>query len=97
MELTLSILYPALFAAQLVLLVFAVRKPEKKLWPALFCLEVLSLLGAVGMAVLFELLPGYGMMPGLTYFAEFFYSLAAALVYAGMLLLSAVVRAIKKK
>lgn len=97
MELTLSILYPALFAAQLVLLVFAARKPEKKLWPALFWLEVFSLLGAVGMAVLFELLPGYGMMPGLTYFAEFFYSLAAALVYTGMLLLSAVVRVIKKK
>lgn len=95
MELTLCILYPLIFLVQLVLLIFAVRKPEKKLWPALFWLEVLSLLGTIGMMVLFELLPGGGPMPGLTWFAEFFYSLFAAVAYLAMLLISCVALAIQ--
>ena len=97
MEFVLSILYPMLFFVQFILLVCAVRKPERRLWFALFWLEILCTLGAAGLTVLFEQLQGYGMMPGLTWFAEFFYSLAAAVVYGGMLLISAVVHVVKKK
>ena len=97
MELQLLIIYIALFAIQLILLVLAVRKPEKNLWPKLFMLELVSALGAVGLMFLFDALPGSGKAPGLTWFAEFFYSLFAAVGYGIMLLVSFVVWAVRSR
>ena len=97
MDLILFSAYVLLLIAQIVLLIFAVRKPEKNLWSKLFCLEFLSAAAAVGLMFLFDALPGKGFMPGLTWFAEFFYSLLAAGAYGIMLLLTAIICAIKKK
>lgn len=91
MELTLTILYLLILVVQFVLLILTARKPSAKGWKVLFLLEVLSALGAVGLMLLFDALPGSGFMPGLTWFAEFFYSLLAAAAYMGMLLLSGIV------
>lgn len=88
MELMLCFLYLLIFLVQLVLLIFAVRKPEKNLWPKLFCLEFLSAIAAVGLMFLFDALPGRGMAPGLTWFAEVFYSFFAAIGYGLMILIS---------
>jgi len=97
MDLILLIVYPVLFAAELLLLVYAVKKPERKLWPKLFALEILSTLGAVGLMFLFDRLPGRGMMPGLTWIGEFFYSLFAAGAYGVLFLVSLVLWARKKR
>jgi len=97
MEFELLVFYIALFVIQLILLVFAVRKPEKNLWPKLFMLELVSALGAVGLMFLFDALPGSGKAPGLTWFAEFFYSLFAAVGYGIMLLVSFVVWAVRSR
>ena len=97
MELMLLSAYVLLFVAQVVLLIFAVRKPEKNRWPKLFGLEILSVLGAVGLMFLFDALPGRGMAPGLTWFAEVFYSLFAAAGYSLMLIVSVVVWIFAKK
>ena len=94
MELQLLIFYIALFVTQLIFLVFAVRKPEKNLWPKVFTLELMSALGAVGLMFLFDALPGSGKAPGLTWFAEVFYSLFAAVGYGLMILISIVTAAI---
>ena len=91
MELTLTILYLLILVVQFVLLILTARKPSAKGWKVLFLLEVLSVLGAVGLMFLFDALPGNGFMPGLTWFAKFFYSLLAAAAYMGMLLLSGIV------
>ena len=88
--------YVLILVAQIVLLIFAVRKPEKRLWVPLFVFEVVCLLAAIGLMFLFEALPGNGFMPGLTWFAEFFYSLLAAGAYGIMLLLTALIRVCKK-
>ena len=80
--------YVLILAAQIVLLVFAVRKPEKNLWVPLFVFELLSLLAAIGLMFLFDALPGRGMAPGLTWFAEVFYSFFAAIGYGLMILIS---------
>ena len=97
MELTVLCGYGLLLLGQIVLLISALRKPEKKLWPALFGMEALSFLGAVGLMFLFDALPGTGFMPGLAWLGEWFYSLLAAGVYLIMLILTAILCAIKKK
>ena len=97
MDLILLIVYPLLFAAEICLLYYAVKKPERKLWPKLFGLEILSVLAAVGLMFLFDRLPGNGMMPGLTWFAEFFYSLFAAAGYGMLFLVSFFLWVIKKR
>lgn len=94
MELQLMVFYIALFVIQLILLVLAVRKPAKNLWPKLFMLELVSVLGAAGLMFLFDALPGAGKAPGLTWFAEVFYSLFAAVGYGLMILISIVTAAI---
>ena len=97
MEGMLCALYLLMFLVQLILLIFAVRKPEKKLWSAVFMTEFLSALGATGLMFLFDALPGQGMAPGLTWFAEVFYSLFAAAGYSLMLIVSVVVWFFAKK
>ena len=97
MELQLLILYAALFVLQLIFLVWNGKKPEKARWKALFWLELLSALGAVGLMFLFDALPGRGMAPGLTWFAEFFYSLFAAAGYGLMLFVSFIVWAVRTR
>ena len=94
MEGILCALYLLIFLVQLILLIFAVRKPEKNLWPKLFALEALSAAAAAGLMFLFDSLPGRGMAPGLTWFAEVFYSLFAAIGYGVMILVSIVTAAI---
>ena len=96
MDLFLFCTYVLILVAQIVLLIFAVRKPEKRLWVPLFVFEVVCLLAAIGLMFLFEALPGNGFMPGLTWFAEWFYSLLAAGACGIMLLLTVFVRACKK-
>jgi len=94
MELILCSAYVLLLAAQILLLIGALRKPEGNLWSALFKLEGLSLLGAAALAAVFNALPGRGMAPGLTWMAEFFYSFFAAIGYGVMILVSVVAAAV---
>lgn len=86
--------YVLILAAQIALLIFAVQKPEKNLWPRLFCLEFVSAIAAVGLMFLFDALSGKGFMPGLTWFAEVFYSLFAAIGYGLMILISIITAAV---
>ena len=96
MDLFLFSAYILILVAQIVLLFFAIRNPDKKLWRPLFGFELFSLSASVGLMFLFDALPGKGFMPGLTWFAEWFYSLLAAGAYGIMLLLTVFVRACKK-
>lgn len=94
MDLFLFCAYLLILVAQIVLLVFAVRKPEKNLWSKLFCLEFLSAIAAVGLMFLFDSLPGSGFMPGLTWLAEVIFSLFAAIAYGLMILISIITAAV---
>ena len=85
MEILLLIVYAAILALHIWLLVRALRKPEKKRWILLFLVELVSAIGAVGMAFFFDGLRGSGFMPGMSYIMEFFYSLMAGAIYAAML------------
>ena len=79
-------IYAALFVCQLLWLVWACRK-HKKIWPVLTA-NILSIGVSVFLLWYFDTLPGYGMMPGLTWFAEVFYSICAAVVFAVLVLVT---------
>ena len=87
-DLILLIVYPLVLLGEVLLLYFAVKKPKRTLWLKVFGLELLSALGALGLADLFEQLPGYGMMPGLTWLGEYLSSMAAAVGYGVLFLVS---------
>lgn len=89
MEIVLFLLYVIALLLQIFLLVRAVKSPVSGSWTDLYATEIISALAALLLFLYYETLSGYGPMPGLTYFAEGFLSLAAAAVYAGMLAVSA--------
>lgn len=84
------ILYIFLLLLQVALLILAVcRRTIRYRFTSL----IASLLSAAltwGLGAYYDSLPGYGMMPGLTYFAETLFSYGAAILYCGMLAVSAV-------
>ena len=90
MEIGVLIAGSLLLMLQILLLVFSVRC--KKWWKITFVFEGLSLLAAIVAAIVFDRLPGYGFMPGMTYFAEWMYSVGAAAMDAIILVLTAVLR-----
>lgn len=83
------ILYIFLLALQVLSFILAIRRKTKRYWISLFVLEAASAVLAWRLGVWFDSLPGYGFMPGLTYFAETLFSYGAAILYCGMLAVSA--------
>ena len=88
MSILLPILYLILLAMLILLLILAISKPLKKRWSLLFLAEAISEAAAVMLMHYYNELPGAGIMPGMTYFAETVYSMIAAAAYAGMLAVS---------
>ena len=82
------IAYMVILVLQIVLLVLSLRKKQKKLWLSLFLVEVIPMLIANGLRIYYDSLPGYGIMPGLTYIGEVLYSLGASIVYCLVFLVS---------
>ncbi|MBQ8187905.1 MAG: hypothetical protein IJ037_13705 [Clostridia bacterium] len=75
-------------AIQLVMFVGCLKKPVRVRWSLLFLSELCALTAAVYFSIYYNSLPGVGMMPGLTYFAETLSSMGAVVVYLCMLLVS---------
>lgn len=80
--------YILALAVQIFLFVGCLKKPVRLYWSLLFLSELCALTAAVYFSICYNSLPGVGMMPGLTYFAETLYSMGAAVVYLCMLLVS---------
>ena len=84
------ILYILLLAGQVILLIFAIRRKSTKarLTSLLFSLGCAPL--AWGLGAYFDGLPGYGIMPGLTYLSEAIFGYGTAVLSLGMLAISVV-------
>ena len=91
------IIYIFLLALQVLSLILAVRRKSKRYWISLFFLEAVSAVLAWRLGVWFDGLPGYGMMPGLSYLTETLLSYGAAILYGVMLVGSAVTGIVLKK
>lgn len=96
MEIPVLIGYGLLLAFHIWMLVRTLRKRNTASWVCHLLLELISVIGAVGIAFFFDGLRGSGMMPGMSYIMEFFYSLIAAAVYAVMLLVSLIAMFVRK-
>lgn len=88
--------YLLALAIQIVMFAGCLKKPVRIRWSLLFLCELCALTAAVYFSIYYNFLPGYGMMPGLTYFAETMYSMAGAVVYLCMLVLSVLACVIMK-
>lgn len=84
----LLIAYIVIFVVQFILLVASIRKKQKKLWRKLFLIQLISILVSIGLGFLYDRLPGYGFMPGLSYLGEVLFSFGAAMVYGLFFLIS---------
>jgi len=91
------IVYICLFALDLYLLVRALKPFSARRLAAACLSELGSLAAALLLAWYFDQAPGYGMMPGLTYIQEVLYSLGAAVVFAGLLLITLVVGVFRRR
>ncbi len=72
-------IYIIVFALQVFWLIRTCRG-KGKFWPVMVCSFFCALLAAFGVWY-FDNLPGYGFMPGLAFFPEFFYSLCATVAF----------------
>ena len=87
------IVYICLFILDLYLLVRALKPYSARRLFVAYLSELGSLLAALIIMWFYDQAPGYGIMPGLTYIQEVFYSLGAAVLFTGLLLLSLVIGA----
>ena len=88
MALILLIVYIVIFILQIVLLVISIRRKKKKLWLSLFLAEFIPMLIANRVAVYYDNLPGYDIIPGFSYIREVLFSYGAAIVYGLFFLVS---------
>ena len=91
----LAVIYIAIFALQLFLLIRCFRRRTG--WGKLLLLNIGATVLACTLGWYFDTLPGYGMMPGWAYFAEVFYSLCAALVFGIQSLVTTLGLLLRKK
>lgn len=84
----LLVAYIVILVLQIALLVLSLRKKQKKLWLSLFLVEVIPMLIANGLRIYYDSLPGYGIMPGLTYIGEVLYSYGASIIYCVLFVVS---------
>ena len=97
MEIVLLFLYLSVLSVHIILLCKVLRAPAQKRWLRLFLVQLLSIVASLLLMSYFDDLPGTGMMPGLTYFAEVIFSLIAAALYSTGLLCSLILWLWSKK
>lgn len=91
------ILYISLLAIQVLSFILAIRRKSKRYWVSLFVLESVSAVLAWRLGVWFDGLPGYGIMPGLSYISETLFGYGTAVISLGIAALSAILWIILKK
>jgi len=87
MEIGLLIFYGFVLVVLLAGLVKCLKVNQKKYWTILFVGELIAAVLAMRLARYFDALPAPegSLFPGLEYFAEVFYSMGAAAIYACVL------------
>ena len=83
------ILYPIVFAIMIYQLIQCIR--IQKNWVVLFLLEICAIMGAFILTMIYENLPGFGFMPGLSYLYEIVVSFCAGAVFSLFFIVSVLV------
>ena len=93
-EVFLVIFYIIIAIFQLFLLITSIKNNKPKNWIILISTEIISVLLSCFFTVFFNSLPGEGSAPGLTYFAEVFYSMIAVLIFSAILIITIFIKII---
>ena len=93
-ELFLLMFYIIIVIFQIALLIIFIKNNKEKHWIILIITEIISMLLSWFLAIFFDSLPGSGIFPGLTHFAEVFYSIIAVLVFFIMLIITLFIKPI---
>lgn len=83
------IFYIVIFAVIIYMFVTSVKTNK---WKATVITQLICFLFAVASIFVYDSLPGTGKAPGLTHFADVFYSLCAAAVYFAALIITLITR-----
>lgn len=94
LHVSLLMIYTVLLLVQIVLLSQFIRKKNNKYWLYTSIIAIISSVAAIGIMFFYDSLPGYGLLPGLTYINESLYSLGAGIIFIGMFLLSLLLKII---
>lgn len=93
MQEKLLIIYLIILVIQIVFLIWCAQHRQRKGWVILYVFEIISATAAFLLSRYYDSLPGYGIMPGLSYFGETLFSLFAYWAYLAMMLITLIVNA----
>ena len=79
-SLILLILYLLVFIIEIILLVKFIRSKQKKYWLINVILECLFIVISIYIYNIYDNLPGYGLMPGLSYVTERLFSFCSCVL-----------------
>ncbi len=88
MDLFLLVVYLIVFIAEIILLVKSIKRKENKYWIKLFLIEIIFIVISFVLWIYYDSLPGYGFMPGLSYWGEILFSIGACFLYSAMLFIT---------
>ncbi len=97
MELILLILYLLVFIIEIFLLVKFIKSKQNKYFFINIILEICFIIISAITFIYYDNLPGYGLMPGLTYFSHFMYSFLSCIINIIMLAVTVFLKLILKK
>ena len=98
MDIILPVVYILILIGLIITFVRCIKKKSK--WNKLFLFEGLAIATAIFFAMFYNSLPGIGMMPGLTYFAEVIFSVLAVwgfTIFMGISLIARIIIHLKKR
>lgn len=86
MEYPFQLIYGILFLINIALLVLCCRRPKIILWIILYLYEIAGIIVSGNIAHYYDSLPGFGIMPGLSYVQETYANMFAAMGFFAMVL-----------
>lgn len=90
MEYPFQLIYGVLFWVNIALLVLCCCRPRIILWALLYLYEFAGMIISAMIAHYYDSLPGYGIMPGLSYVQETYANMLAAMGFFAMLFVTLV-------
>ena len=98
MDIIFPIAYILILIGLIIMFIRCIKKKSK--WRNLFLSEGLAIIIAIFFVIFYDSLPGKGMMPGLTYFAEVIFSILAVCgfsIFTGISLITRIIIYFKER
>lgn len=97
MKILLPLVYICLLFFQIVMIILEIKRNDSRNFFLLLGLEIVSIITGILFLIYYNNQPGYGIMPGLTYFSETIYSFIAIIAYSVILLCTVFIGILRRK